>query len=209
MKNLLKIVTKYIDEFSINRSITRRAAIIGGEGIILHGIPRTTINVDIIFFCGDEKNNIKSLSKVFADYLKQKLEEQFKIEIFEASKDPSDPLRHDLIIITDSRNQFKKIDILIANYKWELEGLLATDASDAGPLQPFPKPYLVGMKLMAGGLQDEEDIRNLFLIMSDSEKEKARELASLIRRDKNLTRIIAEGRRPGKDDQSDAIIEKI
>ena len=209
MKNLLKIVTKCIDEFSINRNITRRAAIIGGEGIILHGIPRTTLDVDIIFFCGDEKNNIKSLCKMFADYLKQKLEEQFKIEMFEASKDASDPLRHDLIIITDIEKQFKKFDILIANYKWELEGLLAMDSSGAGPLQPFQKPYLVGMKLMAGGLQDEEDIRSLFFIMSDLEKEKAWELARLIRRDKNLKRIIAEGRRPGKDDQSDSIIEKI
>ncbi len=209
MKNLLKIVTKCIDEFSINRNIARRAAIIGGEGIILHGIPRTTLDVDIIFFCGDEKNNIKSLCKVFTEYLEQKLEEQFKIEIFEASKDASDPLRHDLIIITDLKKQFKKFDILIANYKWELEGLLAMDASDAGPLQPFPKPYLVGMKLMAGGLQDEEDIRSLFFIMTDSEKEKAWELARLVRRDKNLTRIISEGRRPGKDDQKDASIEKI
>jgi hypothetical protein len=209
MKNLLEIVTKCIDEFSINRNITRRAAIIGGEGIILHGIPRTTLDVDIIFFCGDEKNNIKSLCKVFADYLEQNLKEQFKIEIFEASKDPSDPLRHDLIIITDLKKQFKKFDILIANYKWELEGLLAMDVSDSGPLQPFPKPHLVGMKLMAGGLQDEEDIRSLFFIMSDLEKENAWELARLIRRDKNLKRIIAEGGRPGKDDQSDSIIEKI
>jgi hypothetical protein len=198
-----------MDEFSINQNITRRSAIIGGEGIILHGIPRTTLDVDLLFFCGDEKNNIKSLSKVFADYLEKKLEEQFKVEIFEASKDPSDPLRHDLIIITDSRSQFKKIDILIANYKWELEGLLDMDASNAGPLQPFPKPYLVGMKLMAGGLQDDEDVRSLFHIMSDPEKEKARELARLIKRDKNLAKIIAEGRRPGKEDQSDAIIEKI
>ncbi len=68
----------------------------------------------------------------------------------------------------------------------------------AGPLQVYPKPYLVGMKLMAGGAQDEEDVRNLFLIMSDTEKEKAWKLARLIRRDKNLSRILAEGRRSGK-----------
>jgi len=50
-------------------------------------------------------------------------------------------------------------------------------------------------RLMAGGAQDEEDVRNLFLVMSDSEKEKAFELGRLIRRDKNLCRILSEGRR--------------
>lgn len=57
------------------------------------------------------------------------------------------------------------------------------------------KEYLVGMKLMAGGVQDEEDIRNLFLVMSDSEKEEALGIARLIRRDKNLARVLSEGRR--------------
>ncbi len=64
-----------------------------------------------------------------------------------------------------------------------------------GDIQAYPKPYLAGMKLMAGGIQDEEDIRNLFLIMSDSEKEKTFELARIIRRDKNLSRILAEKKR--------------
>jgi hypothetical protein len=50
------------------------------------------------------------------------------------------------------------------------------------------------MKLMAGGIQDEEDIRNLFLVMARSEKEKTWDIARLIRRDKNLTGILSEGR---------------
>ena len=69
------------------------------------------------------------------------------------------------------------------------------DSSHTGPLCPYPKEYLVCMKLMAGGVQDEEDIRNLFLVMSDSEKEKALDIARLIRLDKNLTRVLSEGRR--------------
>jgi hypothetical protein len=55
---------------------------------------------------------------------------------------------------------------------------------------------------MAGGVQDEEDIRNLFLVMSDSEKEEAWGVARLIRRDKNLTRILSERRRYIKDDRN-------
>lgn len=201
MKNLLKIVTNCIDKFAEQTNMTRLAAIIGGEAIILHGIPRTTIDLDILFFCGDEKNNVSGLCKAFASFLRQELSERFEVEDFETSRDLFDPLRHDLIIITDSDKQFKKFDILIPNYKWELEGFKGMDSPESGPLQVYPKPYLACMKMMAGGAQDEEDIRNLFLIMSDSEKDKTWDLARLIRRDKNLSRILTGGRRYTKDDQ--------
>ncbi len=67
-------------------------------------------------------------------------------------------------------------------------------APHTGPLYPYPKEYLVGMKLMAGGPQDNEDIRNLFLVMSDLEKEKAWKLARLIKRNNNLSMILKERR---------------
>jgi len=194
MKSLLKIVTEFIDKFSDQANVKRLAAIVGGEAVIMHGIPRTTIDVDILLFCGDEKKDIGNIGKVFASFLGQELGGKFEIENFEASKDPSDPLKHDLIIITDLEKRFKKVDILIANYAWELEGLKSMDSPHKGPLYPYPKEYLVGMKLMAGGVQDEEDIRNLFLIMSDSEKRKAWNVARLIKRDKNLKRVLSEER---------------
>jgi hypothetical protein len=194
MKSLLKIVTESIDKFAEQVSVTRLAAIVGGEAVIMHGIPRTTIDVDILLFFGDEKKDIGNIGKKFASFLRQEIEGRFEVKHFEASKDPSDPLKHDLIIITDPENRFKKLDILIANYQWELEGLKSMDSPHTGPLYPYPKEYLVGMKLMAGGVQDEEDIRNLFLVMSDSEKQKACDIARLIRRDKNLSRVLSEER---------------
>ena len=205
MQNLLKIATKCIDEFSRKENVARFAAIIGGEAVILHGIPRTTLDIDILFFCGDEEKNISHLAKLFASFLRQELGDRFEIKDFEASKDPSDPLIHDLVIITDAQREFKKLDILIANYAWELEGFRAMDTPHAGPLQPYPRPYLAAMKLMAGGAQDEEDIRNLFLVMSESEKEKAYDLARSIKRDKNLSRILTEGRRPSRIDENDIL----
>ena len=195
MQSLLKIVTECIDSFSEQANVIRLAAIVGGEAVIMHGIPRTTIDVDILLFCGDEKKDIGNIGKVFASFLKQELGGKFEVKNFEASKDPSDPLKHDLIIITDPEKRFKKLDILIANYQWELEGLKSMDSPHTGPLYPYPKEYLVGMKLMAGGAQDDEDIRNLFLVMSDSEKKKALGIARLIRRDKNLNKVLSEGHR--------------
>ena len=195
MKSLLKIVTECIDSFSEQANVIRLAAIVGGEAVIMHGIPRTTIDIDILLFCEDEKKDIGNIGKVFASFLKQELGGKFEVKNFEASKDPSDPLKHDLIIITDPEKRFKKLDILIANYQWELEGLKSMDSPHTGPLYPYPKEYLVGMKLMAGGAQDDEDIRNLFLVMSDSEKKKALGIARLIRRDKNLNKVLSEGHR--------------
>lgn len=194
MKSLLKIVTDCIDNFSKQANVIRFAAIIGGEAVIMHGIPRTTIDLDMLFYCGDEKNSINKLGKAFASFLRQELGKQFEVKSFEASKDPFDPLKHDLIIITDPEKRFKKLDILIANYQWELEGLKSMSAPHTGPLYPYPKEYLVGMKLMAGGPQDNEDIRNLFMVMSDLEKEKAWKLARLIKRNKNLSKILKERR---------------
>jgi len=195
MKNLLEIVTKCIDSFSERENITRFAAIIGGEAVILHGIPRTTLDLDILYFPGNRQAITDNLVKALSSFLRHELGSQFEVKEFEASKDPFDPLRHDLIIITDSKNRFKKLDIMIANYKWELEGFRVMVSPSKGPLRPFPKPYLAAMKLMAGGGQDEEDIRNLFLIMDDSERDKVWELARLIKRDKNLSNILAQGRR--------------
>jgi len=62
MKNLLKIVTKCIDEFSERKNITRVAAVIGGEAVILHGIPRTTLDIDILFFVETKKTTLAVLA---------------------------------------------------------------------------------------------------------------------------------------------------
>jgi hypothetical protein len=88
MKNLLKIVTECVDKFSEQENIARLAAIIGGEAVILHGIPRTTLDLDILLFCGDEKNYIGNLGKKLASFLRQELGERFDIKDFDGSKEP-------------------------------------------------------------------------------------------------------------------------
>jgi len=67
MKSLLKIVTKCIDSFSEQANVTRLAAIVGGEAVIMHGIPRTTIDIDILLFCGDEKKDIGNMGYCAVD----------------------------------------------------------------------------------------------------------------------------------------------
>ncbi len=192
MENLLKIVTECLDRFSEKFQTKRLAAIIGGEAVILHGIPRTTIDSDVLLHF---ENHSDTLCREFASFLQNELGSRFEIRYFRSARDLSDPIRHDLIIITDVENRFKKLDILIANYKWEIEGLCKTESPYAGSLRIYPKVYLIGMKLIAGGAQDAEDIRNLFLIMSESEKQEAFQLAKMIRRDRNLSEILNRRRR--------------
>jgi hypothetical protein len=43
MKSLLKIVTECIDIFSEQANVTRLAAIVGGEAVIMRGIPSTAL----------------------------------------------------------------------------------------------------------------------------------------------------------------------
>jgi hypothetical protein len=82
------------------------------------------------------------------------------------------------------------MDFIISKYKWELEGL-----RNAKPLLDFPFPvlsipYLIAMKLRAGGPKDYYDIVELYNFLTEEEKEKTIQLARLIKRDKNLSGLL-------------------
>ncbi len=114
-----------------------------------------------------------------------------------------DPFKHDVIFMDDRAGEYPRIDLIIAKYKWELEGL-----EEAKPLEDilFPvlsKPYLVTMKLKAGSLKDDSDIVGLYELMTAQEKKKAFKLARLIHRDKKLKSLLAyEKPRQEKENKS-------
>lgn len=190
MKDLLPTVIDYVDTFVEENNAERLTAIIGGRAVIQHGFSRLTVDTDVLLFCGKNGKPLPGLLNRFVDDLKQQLGDSFDIAGHQASKDITDPLKHDIIIIQDRNNAHKKLDILFVRYKWELEGLESMPDATKGHLKPLPKPYLIGMKLMAGGGQDHYDVQQLFKLMSEEEKDKAYEIAKLIRRDKNLDRIL-------------------
>lgn len=200
MKDSLPIVTRHIDNFVAQNKTERLAAIIGGRAAILHGVPRVTIGIDILLFIGANGKPLSDSHAKLSQYLQTVMLDNFKIKSIPASQDITDPLRHDLILISDQGSIYKKLNILFVHYKWELECLKAMSSAESGPLMPFPIPGLVGMKLRANGLQDQEDIRQLFLLMSDEEKKEAHRIAKMIRRDKNLTRILEPPQETYADD---------
>jgi hypothetical protein len=162
-------------------------ALIGGYAAVYFGSERTTFDIDICFHSKDINPG-----RTFNDFLDQELPPNFKHQFFEASKDPTDPLKHDLITISDSKNNYPRIDILVIRYKWELEGLELAVIPKKLLFPVIPAPYLIAMKLMAGGRKDDLDIIGLLRNLSEEELQKAKELAKKVRKDKNFQILIKE-----------------
>ena len=164
------------------------AALIGGHGVILHGVERTTLDVDL---CVWSEGLGRTGSASFYRVLKEHLPERFSAQLREGSKDHSDPIRHDLVLIEDTLGEYPRIDLLIARYRWEVEGLRKAERVPGVPVPVMPKSYLVAMKLLASGHKDAADVAGLMGIMSEEERKLAVSLARRIGRDRKLGRILA------------------
>ncbi len=163
-------------------------ALIGGFGVIAQGVERTTIDLD---FCLYSDLLDTSSTKDFLELLKKHIPKRFEVQLMEGSKIPDDPFKHDLIRIIDTRKELLRIDLLIARYKWEIEGMQRAEQLDDIPLPVLSKPYLVAMKLQATGYKDYQDIVSLMELMTDEEKTTTRELAKRTGRDKKLERLLS------------------
>lgn len=165
-------------------------ALIGGHAVIFYGVERTTLDVDAcLYFLSDNPG------KSFCLFLKKQLSKRFRIRLLEASKDPSDPLRHDLIVIDDSKGEFPRVDILIARYKWELEALKQSKFVKALDFPVIPAPALVAMKLQAGGRKDDLDVVELLKGLSKKDIGECFKLAKSIGKDKKFSLLLKEARR--------------
>ena len=161
--------------------------LVGGAAVILHGVERTTTDVD---FCVYSDTISNTSSSAFFDILVKHLPKRFSARLVQGSKIPDDPLKHDIIFLDDTEGEYERIDLLIAQYKWELEGIEQAAHFDDVPFPVLGKPYLAAMKLRASGYKDAHDVVTLFGLMTDEEKEKTRELAKRIGRNKKLERLL-------------------
>jgi hypothetical protein len=181
------------DTLKIIRDITNAIPVkfdmvlIGGAAVILHGVERTTIDVD---FCVYSNTISETNSSAFYDNIVKHLPKRFSAKLVRGSKIPDDPLKHDIIFIDDTEGEYERIDLLIAQYKWEMEGIEKAVQIQSLPFPVMGKPYLVAMKLLASSYKDAHDVVTLYGLMSDDEKEKTRELAKRIGRDKKLERLL-------------------
>ena len=182
------------DTLKIIRDITRAIpakldiVLIGGIAVILHGVERTTIDVDFSLYSDVIRDSGPS---AFFDQLRAHLPKRFSARLMQVSKIPDDPLKHDIIVIDDNEGDYERIDLLIARYKWELEGIEQAVRLQGIPFPVLGKPHLVAMKLLATGYKDAHDVMTLMALMTDEERTKARELAQRMGREKKLDRLLS------------------
>jgi hypothetical protein len=100
-------------------------------------------------------------------------------------------LKHDIIFIDDTEGEYERIDMLIAQYKWEMEGIEKAVHIEDVPFSVLDKPYLAAMKLQTTSYKDAHDVVTLFDLTTDEEKVKTRELAKRTGRDKKLDRLLS------------------
>lgn len=187
IKDTLTVIRNAVTRFEQEKCYQAFLALIGGHAVIFSGVERTTLDIDVFLH-----STAKNTGYEFYYFLQKYLPERFHVRFMEASKDPDDPLGHDLIIINDTIGEYPRIDILILRYKWELEGIQLAKPIANLSIPIMPVPYLIAMKLLAGGRKDELDILELLKVISDDEMLKTKELAKRIRKDRNLNTLLKE-----------------
>ncbi len=162
-------------------------ALAGGMAIIIHGVERTTRDIDLCLY---SETIGKDGSGAFLHELKRVLPENFSARLSSGGVSPADPFKNDVIFIEDTEGEHLRIDLLVARYKWELEGIRRAQAVSGIPVPVLTKPYLAAMKLRAASYKDASDVVELVSLMTDEEKAETMELARRTGRDKKLARLL-------------------
>ena len=200
IEDTLKIIQDIIKNFPGDLAV----ALIGGYSAVLHGVERTTLDIDFCVY-SDIIHSSKD-SAVFFNLLMKCLPERFEASMIKGSLIPDDPFKHDVIFIEDKMGEFMRIDFLIARYKWELDAIRTAVSMDGIPVPIVTKPYLAALKLRATGFKDASDIVTLVNIMSKDENEKTLELAKQIGRDKKLKELLSQLREEPDEDLPEDLI---
>ncbi|MCP4218468.1 MAG: nucleotidyl transferase AbiEii/AbiGii toxin family protein [bacterium] len=188
MKSIEDTLTLVADILvDIGQSIEIRAALVGGYAVISHGVGRTTIDVDFLIYAEAGREDFSQL----VDLFKAAVPGNFEIKAMEGSRMLGDPFPYNVLFLTDQSGNYPKMDFIIPRYKWELEGLQKAKPLAGIPFPVLSVPYLIAMKLRAGGPRDHSDILDLYRFLSDEDKAETHRLATLIKRDKNLDKLLA------------------
>lgn len=185
----LSVIKSAVTEFEKVTQKESFIALIGGHAVIFYGVERTTLDIDACFYTSQD-----DAGKSLYDFLKKHYPKRFQLRFMAASKDPSDPLKHDIIIIDDLKKEHPRTDILIARYKWELEGLKKAKVLKGLSFPVMPPAYLVAMKLRAGGRKDDLDVIEMLKSMPQKLREECMVLAKACGRDKKLAILLKEAK---------------
>jgi hypothetical protein len=187
----------------LRRSCSVDIALGGGFAVIAHGVGRTTADVDFYIY----SELILENSAAFFELLKKAVPGNFEVNVVEGSKTPDDPFPYDIVFLSDKAGGYPRIDLIIPRFKWELEGIKASKPLEDIPFPVLPKPYLIAVKLRAGGPKDNYDVIELYGLLSEEEKKKTADLAVLARRDRNLAKLLEKAKpEPEEADDKEQLI---
>ena len=143
--NMLRDLKHLLDKFAGASGYENVViALIGGYSVIAHGVERTTKDIDTLAIGSPYKEFGLALSK----YLKTEIQDRgLTVTYIPQSSDMNGPFQHEIIYIKDPEGNSPRVDIIIARYKWELEGLQLSKPEKEIPINLLPKPYLIAMKL--------------------------------------------------------------
>ncbi|MFZ3064167.1 MAG: nucleotidyl transferase AbiEii/AbiGii toxin family protein [Nitrospirota bacterium] len=202
LKELKNLINNFIADTEYKDTAI---ALVGGYAVIAHGVERTTKDIDILSI----GSPYDSFGKDLTEFLRRQLSTKgIKVEYLPQSHDIHDPFQHEVIYLKDPEGATPRIDIIIASYKWEVEGLLSANPEKEIPINILPKPYLIAMKLKAGGPKDDYDIIELYELLTDEEKIKTNELARIVHKDKKLARLIKPRKLKREKEDKDQLIKK-
>lgn len=184
----LKFVTSIIDE--IKKTFDIEIALIGGLAVIAHGVGRSTLDIDFLIHA----NGFRERASEFLELLTHAVPSCFEIRKVDGSKMMDDPFPYDIIFLTDRTGEYPRMDFIFPKYKWELEGLRMAKPVPGVSFPVLSIPYLIAMKLRAGGPNDHSDVIQLFNLLSPEEKVQTKQLAVSVRRDKKLAELLSARR---------------
>ncbi len=163
-------------------------ALVGGYAAVLHGVERTTLDIDFCVYSGIIRS---SNTDQFYRVLSNCIPERFEARLIKGSSIPDDPFKHDVVFIEDTLGEYLRIDFLLARYKWELEAIHSATFIEGIPVPVVTKPYLAALKLKATGHKDASDVVTLLNLMTEAERGETFELARRIGRDRKLAQLLA------------------
>lgn len=200
IEDTLKIIQDIIKKFPADIDI----ALIEGYAAVLHGVERTTLDIDFCVY----SNMIHSTrdSSELVNLLLKCLPERFDVKMIRGSAIPDDPFKHDVVFIEDRMGEFIRIDFLIAKYKWELDAIRSAIRMEGIPIPVVTKPYLAVLKLRSTGYKDAGDVVTLLNLMTEEEKEKTIELAKKTGRNKKLEMLIPHSQEEPVEEIPDELI---
>jgi predicted nucleotidyltransferase len=129
-------------------------AIVGGTALPLHGVNRSTLDVDILTTDG----------RVLTAPIWSILEPVATVDIRRG--DPDDPLRG-VVRIRDESNQI--VDVVVGRWIWQREAVERAEnlVVDGTPIPVIRAADLALLKLDAGGAQDLSDIEQLLALRGE------------------------------------------